>query len=76
MGDVFQIAGLGTATQPRGRDRRYCHAMSAIWAMIATLIIDALWLRREVPRFQKMFLVLWMLSACLLLHGRMARARS
>ena len=51
-------------------------AMSAVWAMIATLVIYALWLRRETPRFQKMFLALWALSPCLLLHGRMARSYS
>jgi hypothetical protein len=51
-------------------------AMSAVWAMIATLVVYALWLRREAPRFQKMFLALWALSPCLLLHGRMARSYS
>jgi uncharacterized membrane protein len=51
-------------------------AMSAIWAMIATLVIYALWLRREALSFQKMFLALWALSPCLLLHGRMARSYS
>jgi hypothetical protein len=51
-------------------------AMSAVWAMIATWVIYALWLRREAPRFQKMFLALWALSPCLLLHSRMARSYS
>jgi hypothetical protein len=51
-------------------------AMSAVWALVATVIIYALWLRREEPRFQKMFFALWVLSPCLLLHARMARSYS
>jgi hypothetical protein len=50
--------------------------MSAVWALVATVVIYALWLRREVPRFQSMFLALWVLSPCLLLHARMARSYS
>jgi hypothetical protein len=51
-------------------------AASAVWALIATLVIYAAWLRREAPRFQAMFLALWVLSPCLLLHARMARSYS
>jgi hypothetical protein len=51
-------------------------AMSAVWALVATVVIYALWLRREEPRFQKMFFALWALSPCLLLHARMARSYS
>src|SRR5262249_48680343 len=51
-------------------------AMSAVWALVATVVIYALWLRREGPRFQAMFLALWVLSPCLLLHARMARSYS
>jgi hypothetical protein len=51
-------------------------AMSAVWALIATVFIFVLWLRRESPRFQGMFLALWVLSPSLLLHGRMARSYS
>jgi hypothetical protein len=51
-------------------------AMSAVWALVATIVIYALWLRREGPRFQAMFLALWTLSPCLLLHARMARSYS
>jgi Dolichyl-phosphate-mannose-protein mannosyltransferase len=50
--------------------------MSAVWALVATVVIYALWLRREGPRFQTMFLGLWVLSPCLLLHARMARSYS
>src|SRR5262249_12714941 len=51
-------------------------AMSAVWAVVATVVIYALWLRQEAPRFQGMFLALWALSPCLLLHARMARSYS
>jgi hypothetical protein len=51
-------------------------AMSAVWALVATVVIYVLWLRREGPRFQTMFLALWVLSPCILLHARMARSYS
>jgi hypothetical protein len=51
-------------------------AMSAGWALVATVVIYVLGLRREEPRFQAMFLALWVLSPCLLLHARMARSYS
>jgi hypothetical protein len=50
--------------------------LSAVWTLMATVVIYVLWLRREVPRFQAMFLALWVLSPCLLLHARMARSYS
>src|SRR5262249_37348931 len=51
-------------------------AMSAVWALLATVIIYALWLRKEEPGFQAKFFTLWVLSPCLLLHARMARSYS
>ena len=51
-------------------------AMSALWALVGTVVIYYLWLRREKPQFQVMFLLLWALSPCLLLHARMARSYS
>ena len=51
-------------------------AMSAAWMLVATVIIYVFWLRREEVRFQQMFLALWVLSPCLLLHARMARSYS
>lgn len=43
---------------------------------MATVIFYRLWLRAEKRRVQQMFLVLWLLSPCLLLYGRMARSYS
>jgi hypothetical protein len=51
-------------------------AMSAAWALFATVVIYMWWLGREEPRFRQMFLALWVLSPCLLLHARMARSYS
>jgi hypothetical protein len=51
-------------------------AMSVAWTLVATAVIYVLWLRREELRFQEMFLALWVLSPCLLLHSRMARSYS
>ena len=51
-------------------------AMSAVWTLVATVVIYLLWLRGEKVRFQEKFLALWVLSPCLLLHARMARSYS
>jgi hypothetical protein len=50
--------------------------MSVAWTLLATVVIYVFWLRREGSRFQAMFLALWVLSPCLLLHSRMARSYS
>jgi hypothetical protein len=50
--------------------------MSVLWTLVATVAVYVLWLRREGPRFQAMFLALWVLSPFLLLHARMARSYS
>ena len=51
-------------------------AMSAVWALVATVVVYFLWLRREDRPFQSKFLTLWVLSPCLLLLARMARSYS
>jgi hypothetical protein len=51
-------------------------AMSAAWALVATVVIYFLWLRQEGSPFRAKFLALWALSPCLLLHARMARSYS
>jgi hypothetical protein len=51
-------------------------AMSAAWALVATVVIYFLWLRQEDSPFRAKFLALWALSPCVLLHGRMARSYS
>jgi len=51
-------------------------ALSAVWTLLATIILDRLWLRELDPRARRIFLTLWVLSPCLLLYSRMARSYS
>ena len=52
-------------------------AFSAVWLLLGTVIVYRLWVeRRETPAAGRWFLVLWTLSPCLLLYGRMARSYS
>jgi len=49
-------------------------AMSAVWGLLATVLLYVLWLRKEDPRVQRTFLLLWTLSPSFLLYARMARS--
>jgi hypothetical protein len=51
-------------------------ALSALFVLAATLVIDRCWLRDLEPRSRTWFLLLWTLSPALLLYGRMARSYS
>ena len=51
-------------------------AMSVLWTLLATVILDRLWLIELEPRVRRVFLSLWVLSPCLLLYARMARSYS
>jgi hypothetical protein len=51
-------------------------AMSVLWTLLATIILDRLWLIDLEPRVRRTFLLLWVLSPCLLLYARMARSYS
>ena len=46
-------------------------AFSGLWALATTVVLDRLWLHGE-SRWR--FLILWSLSPCLILYGRMARS--
>jgi hypothetical protein len=48
-------------------------AFSALWALVATLLLDRLWTRKWKPWRRWLALSLFALSPCLLLYGRMAR---
>ena len=48
-------------------------ALSAVWTLLATIILDRLWLTKLEPRVRLMVLAMWVLSPCLLLYSRMAR---
>ena len=51
-------------------------AFSAIWTLIATVLLDLFWLRALKPSQRWLALWLFALSPCLLLYGRMARSYS
>jgi len=60
--------GLDWAVQAR--------ALSVIFALLATVALDALWTRALPARVRWWTLALWSLSPCLLLYSRMCRSYS
>src|SRR5579862_4411577 len=50
--------------------------LSVLFALLATIALDRLWLKHAPPRLRASCLTLWTLSACLLLYSRMARSYS
>jgi hypothetical protein len=50
--------------------------LSVVFALLATIALDRLWLKHAPPRLRAWCLALWTLSACLLLYSRMARSYS
>jgi uncharacterized membrane protein len=51
-------------------------ALSVVFVILTTVVLDRLWLRAAPRRLRNWFLLFWMLSPCLLLLGRMARSYS
>ncbi len=51
-------------------------ALSVLFALGATIVIDRLWLRQLGRSGRLWFLVLWTLSPCVLLYARMSRSYS
>jgi len=48
---------------------------SCLWALATTVVLDRLWLRGDDrSRWRWRFLLLWALSPCAILYGRMARS--
>ena len=54
----------------------WARLFSAVTALVTTLALDRLWLRRQLPEPRAWFLALWCLSPLLLLDARMARSYS
>ncbi len=50
--------------------------LSVLFALLATIALDRLWLKHAPARTRMWCLVLWTFSACLLLYSRMARSYS
>ncbi len=51
-------------------------ALSVVFVILTTVVLDRLWLRAAPRRLRNWFLLFWTLSPCLLLLGRMARSYS
>lgn len=51
-------------------------ALSVVFVILTTVVLDRLWLRDSPQRLRNWFLLFWTLSPCLLLLGRMARSYS
>lgn len=51
-------------------------ALSVVFVILTTVVVDRLWLRAAPRRLRNWFLLLWTLSPGLLLLGRMARSYS
>jgi hypothetical protein len=51
-------------------------AFSTLWALLATVLLDAFWARSRTATERWLTLGLFALSPCLLLYGRMARSYS
>jgi hypothetical protein len=60
----------------RGDSIVCARAFSAVILIVATIVLDRLWLSRLDLRTRAWFLVLWTVSPVLLLYGRMARSYS
>lgn len=50
--------------------------LSVLFALLATIALDRLWLKETPPRTRLWCLALWTFSACVLLYSRMARSYS
>lgn len=50
--------------------------LSVVFALLATIALDRLWLKHAPLRLRTWCLALWTFSACLLLYSRMARSYS
>lgn len=51
-------------------------AFSVLWALLATLLLDRFWTRSLQPAQRWLALLIFAVSPCLLLYGRMARSYS
>lgn len=68
----FQLHAIDQIARPASPE--LFRAVSAVWALILTALMDLLWLRRWKPSHRWLALLLVALSPCLLLYARMARS--
>ena len=72
----FLLAHYWIQIAPAGETLAQLRLLSVLFALLATIALDRLWLKHAPPRVRAWCLALWALSACLLLYSRMARSYS
>src|SRR5438105_14514824 len=72
----FLFAHYWIQSAPGGETLLQLRLLSVVFALLATIALDRLWLKDVPGRLRAWCLALWTLSACLLLYSRMARSYS
>ncbi len=72
----FLLAHYWIRIFPAGDVLVQLRLLSVVFALLATIALDRLWLQHSPPRMRLWCLALWTFSACLLLYSRMARSYS
>ena len=72
----FLLAHYWIQIAPGQRNLTQLRLLSVVFALLATIALDRLWLKHVPGRLRAWCLSLWTLSACLLLYSRMARSYS
>jgi hypothetical protein len=72
----FLLAHYWIQSAPGGETLMQLRLLSVVFALLATIALDRLWLKHVPGRVRAWCLALWTLSACLLLYSRMARSYS
>jgi len=72
----FLLAHYWIRIAPVGEPLSQLRLLSVVFALLATIALDRLWLKHAPPRLRAWCLALWTFSACLLLYSRMARSYS
>ncbi len=72
----FLLAHYWIRIAPGGESLAQLRLLSVVFALLATIALDRLWLKASPPRLHVWCLALWILSACLLLYSCMARSYS
>jgi len=72
----FLLAHYWIEIAPGSETLSQLRLLSVVFALLATIALDRLWLKHVPGRLRAWCLALWTLSACLLLYSRMARSYS
>ncbi|MBZ5673167.1 MAG: hypothetical protein LAP61_02885 [Acidobacteriia bacterium] len=72
----FLLAHYWIRIAPGGESLAQLRLLSVVFALLATIALDRLWLKHAPARLRAWCLALWTASACMLLYSRMARSYS